>query len=495
MGKKRNHRPSAIAAALLLAFKVHAADQNLSNPPPGEVLVLDRLGRVVKVPTNAMPAGFLPPASVGLERQMPEPVQGESQPEEVQQRGREAAVGYRFLPVVPPPLAPYLANQNQFGNTAARPGPLFSDYPLEPYVQRPKYWLSEYGLTYSLQQSLSFVNLTGVKQGDNTLGYYTLDLKAVWAIYDSPATGTAGWIKTQLDAKSGLDSAGQDQDARRNLGTITDPTGIWSAVNGLRVPELAWGQSALDGELVAVAGMVNQGNYLDRNAFAQNGRGQFINSALIHSRVLPLTGYKFGLNLQWQPSKEWYAMAGASAGNNIAGFAPWTEFDLNTWSLLGELGYAPKDVFGLGPGIFRVNPFVAESKGSAGGGLSFNLQQKLGPRSPFGWYGRFGFGGEDVSHGAAAQIGTGFVMQGPFQHVLLQRTSNDLLGVGFVWSQPSAAGQPVYHQNEYIAEAFYTLQFSPTLRLQPDFQFVADPAFNRDHDYAMVFQLQLILAW
>jgi carbohydrate-selective porin OprB len=77
----------------------------------------------------------------------------------------------------------------------------------------------------------------------------------------------------------------------------------------------------------------------------------------------------------------------------------------------------------------------------------------------------------------------------------LQRTSNDLLGVGFVWSQPSAAGQPVYHQNEYIAEAFYTLQFSPTLRLQPDFQFVADPAFNRDHDYAMVFQLQLILAW
>jgi hypothetical protein len=480
---------------LLLALPAHAADQTPSNSPPRDVLLLDRLGQVVKVPTNEMPAGFLPPPTVGLERQIPEPVQGASQPDEIQQRDRDAAVGFRFLPPVPPPLAPYLASQNQFGNTAARPGPLFPAFPLEPYVQGPKYWLSEYGLDYSLQQTLTFVNMTGVRQGDNSLGYYTLDLKAAWAIYDSPATGTAGWIRTQLAAKSGLDDAGQDQDARRNLGTIADPTGIWSSVNGVRVPELAWGQSALDGELVAVAGVVNQANYIDRNAYAQSGRGQFIDSALIHSRVLPLSGYNFGLNLQWQPSTEWYAMAGASANNNHAGSAPWTGFNLDAWTLLWEFGYAPNDVFGLGPGIYRVDPFLAQSDASAGGGLCFNLQQKLGPRSPFGWYGRFGFGGEQVSRGAAAQIGTGFVMQGPFEHVLLQRISNDLLGVGFVWSQPAASSQTVFHQNEYIAEAFYALQFSPTLRLQPDFQFVTNPAFNRDHDHAMVFQLQLILTW
>jgi porin len=489
------HRASAVAAALLLALAVHAADQSPSNSVSKDVLLLDRMGQVVKVPTNQVPEGTLPPPKVGLERQTPEPIQGTSQPEEIQQRGRDAAVGFRFLPSVPPPLAPYLASQNQFGNTAARPGPLFSSYPLEPYVQGPKYWLSGYGLDYSLQQTLTFVNMTGVRQGDNTLGYYTLDLKSAWAIYDSSETGTAGWIKTQLGAKSGLDSAGRDQDARRNLRTVTDPTGIWSSVNGVRVPELAWGQAAIDGKLVAVAGVVNQGNYMDRNAYAQSGRGQFINSALIHSRVLPLTAYRPGLNLQWQPSKEWYTMAGASAGNNTAGDAPWTELNLNTWSLLWELGYAPKDVFGLGPGIYRVNPFLAESDGSTGGGLCFNLQQKLGPRSPFGWYGRFGFGGEEVSRSAAAQIGTGFVMQGPLEHLLFQRTSDDQLGVGFVWSQPAASGQTVFHQNEYIAEVFYTLQLAPTIRFQPDFQFVTNPAYNRDHDHALVFQLQLIFGW
>jgi len=495
MRENRFPRAPAVAAAAVLALTVSAAEPGASNAPPGEALLLDRLNRVVKVPTNELPAGFIPPPAVGLERQIPEPIQGASQPAEIQQRDREAVVGFRFLPPVPPPLSPYLASQNQFGNTAVRPGPLFPIYPLEPYVQGPKYWLSEYGLDYSLQQTLTFVNMTGIKQGDNTLGFYTLELKAAWAVYDSPASGTAGWIRTQLDDKAGIGYAGQHQDAGRNLGTVTDPTGIWSNVNGIRVPELAWGQSFLDGELVALAGVVNQGNYIDQNAYAQSGRGQFLNSALIESHVLPLPQYNFGLNLQWQPLREWYAMAGASAGNSRAGYEPWTEFNFNTWSLLWELGYAPNDVFGLGPGIYRVDPFLSQVEGSSGGGLSFNLQQQLGQRSPFGWFGRFGFGGEEVSNGAAAQIGTGFVMQGPFKYLILERTSNDLLGVGFVWSQPSATSKTVYHQNEYIAEVFHAIQFTPTLRLQPDFQFVTNPAFNRDHDHAMVFQLQLVLAW
>jgi hypothetical protein len=72
------------------------------------------------------------------------------------QRSRDAATeGFRSFPGVPPPLAPYLASQDEFGNTAARPGPLFGVFPFEPIVQGGKYWLSGYGLRYSLQQTLS----------------------------------------------------------------------------------------------------------------------------------------------------------------------------------------------------------------------------------------------------------------------------------------------------------------------------------------------------
>jgi hypothetical protein len=144
-------RATAATAVVLLTLVARAAEPSASNAPPGEVLLLDGLGQVVKVPTNELPRGLVPPPAVGLKHQTPEPTPGASAPEEVLQRHREAAVGFRFLPSVPPPLAPYLASQNQFGNLAARPGPLFPAYPLEPLVQGPKYWLSQHGLDYSLQ--------------------------------------------------------------------------------------------------------------------------------------------------------------------------------------------------------------------------------------------------------------------------------------------------------------------------------------------------------
>ena len=222
--------------------------------------------------------------------------------------------------------------------------------------------------------------MTDVMKGDNDLGYYTFDLKSKWAIFNAPDAGTAGWISSQVEAKNSFESAGSTQSAKSNLGTVTDPTGIWSDVNGFRVPELAWQQSARHGEIVLVAGMVSQRNYIDGNAYADSGRSKFINSALINSQVLPLAQYNFGLNLQWQPVDEWYAMAGGSMGNAPAGNAPWTDYSSENWSLPGEIGYAPRDFFDLGPGVYRIQPFAAEVDGATGGGLCFDLQQQLGSR-------------------------------------------------------------------------------------------------------------------
>ena len=490
-------RQTVLTVALTAAsVTTSAAGTGTSGPPPGDMLLLDSLGRVVKVPTNEVPSEFRPVAGVGMERQIPNPTAGSSMPLEILQRTHASAPGFHFFPATPPLLMPYLASQDEYGNTAIRPGALVSPFvPLEGPVQNGKYRLSEYGFRYSLEQTLTYVNMTHVTKGDNDLGYYTFDLKSKWALFDAPDAGTAGWISSQVEAKNGLESAANTQSAKSNLGTVTDPTGIWSDVNGFRVPELAWQQSARHGEIVLVAGMVSQRNYIDGNAYADSGRSKFMNSALIHSEVLPLAQYNFGLNLQWQPVDEWYAMAGASVGDAKAGNAPWSDYSGENWSLPEEIGFAPRDLFDLGPGVYRIQPFAAEVDGATGGGLCFDLQQQLGSDSPLGWFGRFGFGGKKVSDGAAAQAGTGFVVQGPFKHVLLQRTSNDLLGVGFVWSQPSSTTKTVYHENEYVWETVYALQLTPTIKIQPDFQMIWDPAFHRDTDQAMVFQLQLAVAW
>ena len=73
--------------------------------------------------------------------------------------------------------------------------------------------------------------------------------------------------------------------------------------------------------------------------------------------------------------------------------------------------------------------------------------------------------------------------------------SNDLLGVGFAWSQPSETTKTVYHNDEYVFETFYTLQLTPTSRLQPDLQIVWNPAFNPDAGPAVIFRFQFILSW
>jgi porin len=483
------------AAPPLSAF---ADDEPPAGPQQEEqVLLIDAFGKLVPVPASSLPRGFLPPAGVGLGKQVPGPASGAHQPAEVERRLDAARkAGFELFPAAQPKLGSYLAGQDEEGNTAVRPGPLLRLAPLESWVQQGKYRLGEGGFRYSLSQAIVYGAMGGATTGATSLGFYGFDLVAKWAIYGDRSAGTAGWISAQIEAKSGLGTAGSQESAQTSLKTLTSPMGAWSGREGFRIPELAWQQSLRNGELVFLAGMVSQGNYLDGNAYANTARGQFLNSALIDTMVMPLPGYAFGLNVQWQPRHEWYAMLGLSAGNGVAGTAPWTDFTWKAWSAISEIGFAPDDVLGLGPGVYRLQPFLAGSGGVTQGGLCLNLQQQLGPRSPFAWFGRFGAGGSAVSAGASAQAGTGLVMQAPLAHAgLAPRLTNDLVGIGYVWSRPSAAAAPVYHRNEQVLETFYTLQLSPLMRLQPDFQVVWNAAFNPDPGPSTIFQVQMLLVW
>ena len=484
---------------LVVLLNAHATVQGDSDTVQREMLLTDGVGRAVGTPTSNVAPGLRPSSPLGLKYQTPSTHKGAKLPHEVEEIldwMREGLPEYEFFPPAPPRLMPYLYSNDELGNTAVAPGALIDVAPFERKVQGAKYWLSGYGLRYALQQTFTYASMSDGVSGSSSLGNYNLHLPVKWSVFDARGSaGTAGWLSAEIGYQTAIGSSGPTQTAQTNLGTITNPTGFWSTHSGFGVPELAWQQSFDAGHVVLLAGVVDQGNYLDTNAYANNGRGQFINSALINSMVLPLPAYNYAVNLQWQPSHDWYTLLGYSVGNASAGQSPGTNFSWESWSLEWEVGYAPSDVFGLGPGVYRIQPFLARN-GTVQGGLGFNLQQQLGPNSPFGWFGRFGFGGSQVSGGAKAQVGTGFVMQAPLKYAgLVSQLSNDLLGAGFVWSQPSATTQTVYHENEYVLETFYTLQLSPMSQLQPDLQIVWNPAFNPNPGPAVVFQFQFLLQW
>ncbi len=481
------------------AVTVHAAEQSPSGAVQGEMLLSDSMGRAVKVPMESVPTKLRPSPTIGLKYQTPATQRGVKMPSEVSEKlesMRERLLGFELFPAAPPRLMPYLYSNDELGNTAVRPGALIDVAPPEPLVQGAKSRLSQLGLRYTLEQTFTYAGLSDVMHGDHNLGNYNLDLPLKWTVFEARGAGTAGWISAQIEYQTAIGGSGPTQNAQTNLGSLTNPTAIWSTHSGFRVPELAWQQSFHAGQIVALAGVINQANYIDASAYANTARGQFTNSALINSMVLPLPAYNYGLNLQWQPSNDWYTMLGYSVGNASAGETPGTNFSWDSWSLEWEIGYAPADVFGLGPGVYRVQPFLGRAGGPVQGGLCFNLQQQLGRSSPFGWFGRFGYGGSQVSGGAKAQVGTGFVMQAPLKYAgWVPQLTNDLVGVGFVWSQPSAATKTVYHESEYVLETFYTLQLSPMAQLQPDLQIVWNPAFNPDPGPAVVFQFQFLLKW
>lgn len=462
------------------------------------MLQTDSMGRLTAAPTNQIPGRLLPSRQGGLQRQIPRSNKGTRQPEGIRERLNETRTDRTntvFFPSVQPHLPPYLATINEYGNTAAQPGPVFQPAPFEAEIQGAKYWLSDGGFRYFMNHDFTGVGMSNVRQGNRALAYYSLELEAKWAVFESPGS-MAGWISAEVAAKSGLGTAGADQSARLNLGTLTQPSGNWSSINGMRLPEMAWMQSLRDGEWVLVAGMVDQSNYLDANGYANTPSGQFLNSALINSQVLPLNAYNWGAVVQWQPHKDWYVMLGGSAGNGGPRQSPWEDFDWNTWSILGELGYAPEDFLGWGPGVYRVQPFVSQSNGPAQAGVGFNIQQQLGADSPFGWFGRFGFGGNQNSGGFRTQIGTGFVTHAPlFFAGLMPERTDDLAGLGFVWSRPSDQFQTIQHENEFVLETFYALQVTPMLKFQPDVQVVWNPAFNPDPGPAAVVQLQVVMTW
>mgnify|MGYP001394821084 CR=1 FL=1 len=87
-GKCRYYCLTAFVLAVS-AGPVGADESSRTNIPSGDVLLLDSVGRIVKVPANEISSGLRPPAALGLKHQIPEPTKGASQPDTVQQRTQE----------------------------------------------------------------------------------------------------------------------------------------------------------------------------------------------------------------------------------------------------------------------------------------------------------------------------------------------------------------------------------------------------------------------
>ena len=98
------------------------------------MLLTDDLGNAVRTPTDSVAEGLRPSSSIGLKHQTPHTHKGVKLSSEVLEK-REALwkdlPEFAFFPAVPPRLMSYLYSNDEFGNTAIRPGALIDVAPFE----------------------------------------------------------------------------------------------------------------------------------------------------------------------------------------------------------------------------------------------------------------------------------------------------------------------------------------------------------------------------
>jgi len=403
---------------------------------------------------------------------------------------------FRLFPSAPPALRTYLGEINAHPEHALQSGALVPEDPLSSAAEAIKSLLGSLGITYQFNQAFVMSALGGSIQGDSVLSAYTSKLWVNWPVFQSDFAGeSAGWVSTEFNAGTGFGFDWSTQSPQRNLGTASSPYNEWLGED-IVVSEVAWTQSFLKGELVVLAGMIDQTNYFDTNSFANNAFGQLMNSAFVESEVIPMPEQSLGVSVQWEPSEALYLLAAVSTNNLPPGQQPWKDVSADDMSYLLEVGLRSDAFLGFGPGVARLQPFIATSDGDTGAGIALNIEQRLDAESPLGVFGRFGVGDRTTAAvgGASAGAAFGLALTEPFAsagHFSAQ--NGQYVGLGLKWTQVGA-GRDAIHQDEYAVELTGTLQLTSTVTIQPSIQYFWDPAFS-PRSNALAFQLALNIGW
>ena len=406
-----------------------------------------------------------------------------------------AQPGFKLFPTEPPRMMPYLAQANLYNSDCLREGALVEHDPVSEAAQAVKTALAGIGINYAFWQSYTFAGQSGSVQGRrDVFNYYSANFYGTWAIFSSDEMGgTAGWLTAAASAGTGLGYDANDESPKASAGTLGFPMGV-DYGDQVFLFQLAWQQSFLDGQLVVTAGYLDQENYMDLNTYANNQYNQLQNYEFVTPSVFPISFQSMGAVVQWQPVDWFYFMCCTAANNTQPRQSPFEGVSLDDWTSVFEFGYVYEDLLGLGPGVFRAEPYYATVEGSGGAGLVFNVEQKLGKDLPLGCFARAGWGNPNVAKlgGTQAMFAGGLVLSGPTPTTFFKGEQAYLAG-GFWWlesAQPATLGQ-----SEYGFELTYVLQLTPTLTLQPDLQVMLDPVDNPTSDAVIEMTVQLNMTW
>jgi len=270
--------------------------------------------------------------------------------------------------------------------------------------------------------------------------------------------------------------------------------------------------------MVITAGKLSVPDIFDNNAYAHDPRGDFLNWSLIDTGTFDYAadawGYTYGAAAEWYVGR--WTLRGGAFDLSVVPNSETLDPNFSQFQLIGELEERHK-LFGQA-GKLRITGFlsrgrmgsfadavrVAEATGQPAdiaavrryqgrGGVSFNLEQEVA--DGFGVFARAGIADGGVEPYEFADIDRTFAAGVSLNGKRWGRP-NDTIGVAGVVNGISKEhelylalggtgilvgdGQLPHPGSEQILETYYDLAAYGPAHVSVDYQFVANPAYNRD---------------
>lgn len=341
----------------------------------------------------------------------------------------------------------------------------------------------------------------------NQQNWYLLHAQANFEL--NRKTGT--WIRAELSLSTALDGRTWRGNAEaEERGAFNEALGFSGGGNTdifnrhtCALPELALMQYFASDRVCVIAGMVNQTNYFDANAYANNSFSNFTNAAFVNSQVLPLADSNLGAVVQAQMSPHFYSMASFSLMESSIGYSPFANAEGRNYNVVGELGYV------YDGGTVRFTPFFGQgydggdelraAKNRRFGGVNLGFDHDLSEH--FACFGRAGWSSSDEVNpcGASFAASAGLIVKKPLQLCFgLHESDNNFLGVAFAVTRPDHSTLDEDRspsKRELAVEVGYSYAVTPYCALRPNYQFVKNPAGRSDVSSASAFGMQIVLTF
>lgn len=324
-----------------------------------------------------------------------------------------------------------------------------------------------------------------------------------------PSTGT--WMRAELSASTALDGRTWRGNAQaEERGALNEALGFSGGCNPdlfsrhtCALPEIALMQYFASDRVCVIAGVVNQTNYFDANAYANNSFTNFTNAAFVNSQVLPLADSNFGAVVQAQMSPHFYGMASFSLMESSIGYSPFFNAEGRNYNVVGELGYV------YDGGTIRLTPFFGQgydggdekkaAKNRRFGGVHLGFDHDL--CEGLACFGRVGWSSTDHLNpcGASFAASVGFVFKTPLRLCFgAKESDNNFLGVAFAVTRPDASTldeDRAPSKREFVVEVGYSYALTPYCALRPNYQWVKNPAGRSDVSSAGAAGMQVVLTF